>query len=461
MASSEEDKVPPTPSNLESVTEKAEVEPVDDRTSDKLSDEGLGTSETDKNEEEKLNEVLDASNEDLAPGAMETSNNFTSQDSSSAKPEGAHTEDVSVEPAVSETKETVEEPQTEGKEMERGQKETEENKMEVETTQIIEEKQPEQVKEKGVMVSVESQSEPEEAPVQTASISQEVTQAEEVCEESQEKMPTQELTEARTEDGVTAKNGNAENLVSNETDTIINGVADTKSSVEESSAEAELENKTTESQSEKSKSETSEEAEQPAQENQAGKEHGRQEHAQNESGIVTDEVKDVSKVSDQTSKDDGETSARADEVASQVDTSVQGGEADSEAKMEPGSPAVVKSDVEKDSDSGSSSLDLNLSISSFLSKSKEGGSISMQVKPSASHSLLLYVFNPALIISPSETSLVFWQESKRQKKTLKKTRKFMVDGVEVSVTTSKIVTDNDAKSEEMRFLRYSCVQSAA
>lgn len=37
---------------------------------------------------------------------------------------------------------------------------------------------------------------------------------------------------------------------------------------------------------------------------------------------------------------------------------------------------------------------------------------------------------------------------------MKKTRKFMVDGVEVSVTTSKIVTDNDAKSEEMRFLRY-------
>uniref|UniRef100_A0A671W7B4 non-specific serine/threonine protein kinase n=1 Tax=Sparus aurata TaxID=8175 RepID=A0A671W7B4_SPAAU len=44
-------------------------------------------------------------------------------------------------------------------------------------------------------------------------------------------------------------------------------------------------------------------------------------------------------------------------------------------------------------------------------------------------------------------------ESRRQKKTLKKTRKFMVDGVEVSVTTSKIVTDNDTKSEEMRFLR--------
>lgn len=36
----------------------------------------------------------------------------------------------------------------------------------------------------------------------------------------------------------------------------------------------------------------------------------------------------------------------------------------------------------------------------------------------------------------------------------------MVDGVEVSVTTSKIVTDNDAKNEEMRFLRYVYIQSA-
>uniref|UniRef100_A0A8C9T9C4 non-specific serine/threonine protein kinase n=1 Tax=Scleropages formosus TaxID=113540 RepID=A0A8C9T9C4_SCLFO len=85
---------------------------------------------------------------------------------------------------------------------------------------------------------------------------------------------------------------------------------------------------------------------------------------------------------------------------------------------------------EKDSDSGSSStadnssIDLNLSISSFLTKNKESGSMSVQVR-----------------------------QTLRQKKTLKKTRKFMVDGVEVRVTTSKIVTDNDTKNEEMRFLR--------
>uniref|UniRef100_A0A671VTC6 non-specific serine/threonine protein kinase n=1 Tax=Sparus aurata TaxID=8175 RepID=A0A671VTC6_SPAAU len=91
-------------------------------------------------------------------------------------------------------------------------------------------------------------------------------------------------------------------------------------------------------------------------------------------------------------------------------------------------PDRAKDDKERDSDSGSgsaadnSSVDLNLSISSFLSKTKEPGSVSIQ-------------------------------DTKRQKKTLKKTRKFMVDGVEVSVTTSKIVTDNDTKNEEMRFLR--------
>ncbi|KAL6109989.1 slk [Pungitius sinensis] len=91
-------------------------------------------------------------------------------------------------------------------------------------------------------------------------------------------------------------------------------------------------------------------------------------------------------------------------------------------------PDKAKDDKERDSDSGgssaadNSSVDLNLSISSFLSKTKEPGSISIQ-------------------------------DNKRQKKTLKKTRKFIVDGVEVSVTTSKIITDNDTKNEEMRFLR--------
>ncbi|TRY65945.1 hypothetical protein DNTS_012349, partial [Danionella cerebrum] len=96
-----------------------------------------------------------------------------------------------------------------------------------------------------------------------------------------------------------------------------------------------------------------------------------------------------------------------------------------EDKMSPVKPRYVK---KQDSDSGisssaeNSSIDLNLSISSFISKSKDRGGNAQE-------------------------------DNKRQKKTLKKTRKFMVDGVEVSVTTSKIITDNDMKNEEMRFLR--------
>uniref|UniRef100_A0A8C1W0D2 non-specific serine/threonine protein kinase n=1 Tax=Cyprinus carpio TaxID=7962 RepID=A0A8C1W0D2_CYPCA len=51
---------------------------------------------------------------------------------------------------------------------------------------------------------------------------------------------------------------------------------------------------------------------------------------------------------------------------------------------------------------------------------------------------------------PFLSHLFFLQDSK---KTLKRTRKFLVDGVELSVTTSKIITDDEKKDEEMRFLR--------
>lgn len=401
MASSEDDKVPPTPSHLKSVTEKNEAEPVEDQTSDKLSDEGLGTSETDKNEEEKLTEVSDASNEDLASRLMKTSNDITSQDSSSAKQEVAQTGDVSVAPVVYVSKEIVDsgdsqDPDTGGKDIE-GQKETEEKKMEVETTQVIEEqKEPEQVKEEEKVEeeSVESQDKSKEAPTQTETRSQEVTQPKEVCNKSKEEISIHEVTEDRLKDNVTAKNTNTESLDSDLSDTKINGDADIKTSVEESSTEGESENKIIDSQSEeKPKVKTSEEAEQPSQEDLAGRKSELQDLAPNESNIVSDEGQDVSKVSDQTVaskddsvKEDGEKAAQDNEIMSQDAISVQDSEADSETKVEHGSPAVVKSDVEKDSDSGSSSaadsnsLDLNLSISSFLSKSKEGGSISLQVK---------------------------------------------------------------------------------
>uniref|UniRef100_A0A452IK46 non-specific serine/threonine protein kinase n=1 Tax=Gopherus agassizii TaxID=38772 RepID=A0A452IK46_9SAUR len=45
------------------------------------------------------------------------------------------------------------------------------------------------------------------------------------------------------------------------------------------------------------------------------------------------------------------------------------------------------------------------------------------------------------------------EDSRIHNKTLKRTRKFVVDGVEVSVTTSKIISEDEKKDEEMRFLR--------
>ncbi|XP_070771593.1 STE20-like serine/threonine-protein kinase isoform X2 [Enoplosus armatus] len=451
VASSEDDKVPPTPSTLESVTEKTETEPAEDRASDKLSDEGLGTSEVDKTEEEKLNEVSDASNEDLASGLIDHTKDFISQDPAEPKPEDGQVEEIPAEPVVSQPEEPVDTAYTQellkdGQETEEEQTETQEGKTEDTPTQVLEEeREPEEVKEEeekeaGTEESRESQEQPEDTPEEPESISGQVAQAEEEeSKEPDEEVPQHEATEDRIEDTAngTDVNIDTENIESNIVDTNINGDIDAKSSVDESPAEVLLEKEAIASQPDgKPEDEAPEEAEQPEQDNHPREEVELEEQAPTEcTNGVSDEAKDTSEDSEQVVpskdvpvKEDEEKAARADESTSQDAVSVQESETDSESKIEHGSPAVIKPDVEKDSDSGSSSaadsnsLDLNLSISSFLSKSKEGGSVSMQ-------------------------------ESKRQKKTLKKTRKFMVDGVEVSVTTSKIVTDNDTKSEEMRFLR--------
>ncbi|XP_051533907.1 serine/threonine-protein kinase 10-like [Myxocyprinus asiaticus] len=71
------------------------------------------------------------------------------------------------------------------------------------------------------------------------------------------------------------------------------------------------------------------------------------------------------------------------------------------------------------SDAGSENMDISLNMSGDMSVNKDTGTISVR----------------------------------DSKKTLKRTRKFRVDGVEVSVTTSKIITDDEKKDEEMRFLR--------
>ncbi|KAM5169912.1 serine/threonine-protein kinase 10 [Mantella aurantiaca] len=81
-----------------------------------------------------------------------------------------------------------------------------------------------------------------------------------------------------------------------------------------------------------------------------------------------------------------------------------------------------KRDSDSGSNSASDSMDFSMNLSADLSLNKETGSLSVR-------------------------------ESRMHSKTLKRTRRYVVDGVEVSVTTSKIMGDDDKKDEEMRFLR--------
>ncbi|XP_069394777.1 STE20-like serine/threonine-protein kinase isoform X2 [Paralichthys olivaceus] len=443
MASSEDDKAAQTPSTLESVTEKMEVKPAADGTSDKLSDEGLGTSKVDKTEEEKLNEVSDASNEGLASQTAEPTQDLVTQDLTENKPKDELGEVIPEGPVVAEPEENLDslDLYTDGQTTEEEEKETQEEK-----TKDEEEIKPEDLKEQeekekqeaGTDESTKSQEQPGDTQEKPEPITTDVAQAGEENKEPSVETPQHKVT-VTVEDSVNVTDANVdkENIESNLKDANVNGESEPKLKVDPST-DILLEKQTKENQpGEKPEDEAPEGAEQPEQDNQTGEKVELEKEATTEStNGVSNEVKEASEEPEPVQpsskdipvKEDEEKTSCADESTSQDAVSVPESETDSETKTEQGSPAVIKSDVEKDSDSGSSSaadsnsLDLNLSISSFLSKSKEGGSISMQ-------------------------------ESRRQKKTLKKTRKFMVDGVEVSVTTSKIVTDNDAKSEEMRFLR--------
>ncbi|XP_054424023.1 serine/threonine-protein kinase 10 [Pteronotus mesoamericanus] len=88
----------------------------------------------------------------------------------------------------------------------------------------------------------------------------------------------------------------------------------------------------------------------------------------------------------------------------------------------PASPHPSKRDSDCGSLSTSDSVDYGASLSADLSLNRETGSLSIK-------------------------------DSRLHNKTLKRTRKFVVDGVEVSITTSKIISEDEKKDEEMRFLR--------
>ncbi|KAK6317447.1 hypothetical protein J4Q44_G00128470 [Coregonus suidteri] len=88
-----------------------------------------------------------------------------------------------------------------------------------------------------------------------------------------------------------------------------------------------------------------------------------------------------------------------------------------------GNDRISKRYSDAGSMSTSESMDISLNLSGDMSVNKDDGSLSSRV------------------------------DSRFSNKTLKRTRKFVIDGVQVSVTTSKIISDDEKKDEEMRFLR--------
>ncbi|XP_055083438.1 STE20-like serine/threonine-protein kinase isoform X2 [Periophthalmus magnuspinnatus] len=478
VASSEDEKVTPAATVLELVVENKEAEPAEDRTSDKLSDEGLGTSEVDKTEEEKLNDVSEVSHEDLIQAPGEEVQEDITEKVEDAKPDNEDSTAAPVDLPQPETKEEivviVDRTTPEIKE----QNEIVEDKMEDDSTKDVVEimKQEEDISNEGIAENAEEKNmeEQPEEPKVPENLEKELKElAEKAEEKNMEEQPEEpkvpkdlvtELKEANEE--ISKPILEQEEIVAPPTlpDTVV--IKDDKDSVEEisqgvNSVELNVDQDIGVKEEvvellpevlvdeEKKPSQTTETVEEKtvAIEIQNVEENSVQEKEENleiidvkveekepaivSTGVISVESKEESQTVVPTSppkQEEEEKDVGADMSVSQDAVSVPESETDSEAKTEQGSPALVKPEGEKDSDSGSSSaadsssLDLNLSISSFLTKTKEGGSISVQ-------------------------------DAKRQKKTLKKTRKFMVDGVEVSVTTSKIVSDNDTKSEEMRFLR--------
>ncbi|CAL8255713.1 unnamed protein product [Lota lota] len=410
-ASSEDEKVPPpAASALESVAERAEAPPSvaadDDGNSGKLSDEGLGTSEFDKAEEEEiLPEASDASRGDDSVQKVPVSTELPEAGSGQGtvtKPQQSP-DTTKEEELVTVSQETGEEEREPQEKEAEGESAREPNGEKMETREV---KNREEVPNAGSLPAVITDS--AEKPEQPALVLEEENKS--PAEETLLQEAAEDTEPHRADEGDKQENEepNRESSVINENG---NGAtADAKLSTDKVlPIEAPEETQTKEeNEPEESKSQIDEEA-------------------KSTSNGPEPSCASMPVPADQ----DGEgttASTNEEERGGEGVISVPDSEAESESKRsEQGSPSI-RMDVGKDSDSGSSSaadsssMDINLSISSFLSKSKEGGSISIQ-------------------------------DTKRQNKTMKKTRRFMVDGVEVSVTTSKIVTDNDAKSEEMRFLR--------
>uniref|UniRef100_W5N230 non-specific serine/threonine protein kinase n=1 Tax=Lepisosteus oculatus TaxID=7918 RepID=W5N230_LEPOC len=390
IASSEDEKLSQSASILESVSEKTEN--IEDRASDKLSDEGIGTSEADKTENEKLNEnnISDTSNEDIGSGEellvdQEEAPTERKEEDLAETPSASKEDDTKIE----ETKELQDEKEKES--------DMDESALEIST------------KEEGEPAESTGEDVPKEPAVKELPSPGPDKEAAVLVEDGEKEEQSKAL-EAKT-----GEQGEPEKVLQEE-------AAERGPDPVESSTETVPEEHG-----------SIEEASQEASQDKAQAADGDIKPAAVEDQTIIVTVTEAEKSMEETkppvphavrSDDEKEEEAGRKPEDSIPLSASEKGEKDKDVPVRPD----IEKIKEKDSDSGSSSaaennsIDLNLSISSFLTKNKDSGSVSIQ-------------------------------ETRRQKKTLKKTRKFMVDGVEVSVTTSKIVTDNDTKNEEMRFLR--------
>ncbi|XP_041124517.1 STE20-like serine/threonine-protein kinase isoform X2 [Polyodon spathula] len=413
IASSEDEKLSQSASILDSVSEKIEPDRTEDKASDKLSDEDIGTSEADKTEDEKLNDnnISDTSIEDMSREELlvEAEEMAAAEEELIAKLPNASQEETAEMNTVADTEEETKQNEEEKTvEVKQVPKITTKEEKDMSKEDGKGENSWKDADSKGIKAA-ECVEEPSVKPAQETKENENKDLEEECCKAIDENAQI-DVNKGETPQEVTLERGQ----VAGESCT-------------EQVQKYEVSN--IEALQEPFVDETPEQAYKEAVD-EAGKEIQSITAVQNETEIPEITVAVASSIGDDREKDEGDEAAVSEEVKPaaipSVDEVNQKASAESPEKTKTPEPVKLK-EKDKDSDSGSSSttdnnsVDLNLSISSFLTKNKEG-SISLQ-------------------------------ETRRQKKTLKKTRKFMVDGVEVSVTTSKIVTDNDTKSEEMRFLR--------
>ncbi|XP_050982935.1 STE20-like serine/threonine-protein kinase isoform X1 [Labeo rohita] len=410
VGSSEDERQYQNTPTLESVTEKAEPErkpSSEEQASDKTSQIVVDTSEPNHAEDEKMNEAIasDASTEEsrsaeeAVPKHEESHTPETTKVEISGQPEPPVSNDTIIQEIVTVSEETGEEEKKEVK------------------VEELPEKKKEECEETQQEAKTQTTTDEEEEPTLPSDISEPENKSEEAITEPIE---VKEKTEDKIE---TEEEVNEKELVEDErTEPSHVPTEELKEEQTETSSDV-----STEEVKESPPPVAAEEKEKAEDESKAESSEPKDDLASKGVDVVEDNsMNEVPLVVINGVKEEEVSATEEPQEANEDRPEIQEPPTmlESEQNSEVAKPDVEK---EKDSDSGSSSaadtnsIDINLSISSFLSKGKEG-SISIQ-------------------------------DTKRQKKTLKKTRKFMVDGVEVSVTTSKIVTDNDTKSEELRFLR--------